>query len=643
MGGQARPKQDVPELPKEVVQHIYSVTDPDDEEDVVLGFEDRVRALVVCRAWKACLDFQLCPIPALYLGDLEADRRIAAWVARTQPAVKFLVLDQIDSHRTLVTLLSVMRTALEDLSLYGALHTLQDSLTAVCLFPSLRSLSLHTTSRVSEARLDVAVLQPLSTLEQLHLRHWQSVELKGTTVLPQLSSLHIGCVDSAVVDAALLSLHDLSVSEIRTLQLRGSHLRLPQLTRLSLHTVKMGAVSWPALPQLISLTAMECPLMTPAALSEIPHLTSLTLSWKRECWEAGARVLHAAPKSLCNLCFGLSTNDWSQPPPLSSVTQLTSLSCDSPAIIPYLHPLAQLQQLKFSFGTCATAITMEHSGWLCGLSNLRRLYFGRKLDRKDSATARLKQVWCEPAVEQLEGSAAADQSPQAGASAERVPSGDALPTATPVLQQPAAAVSPIHTRSVVHSELFHLSEVLETSLAMNASLEAELTAVRQEVEQARADAETYRSKLAQLTQQVQNALLPDAKPGDKACTNMSLLLRRFQSRLSNVRAAAASWKAKAKEAAAGDVEKAREEAAEQAGVADRLLASLRRRFGDDWQKGMDARSKQLRRMKASTETAAAAAAAAAATTTTAGTGLGSAHASGRTHAPAAGAHMQADC
>ncbi|GAB4818103.1 hypothetical protein N2152v2_005149 [Parachlorella kessleri] len=160
------------------------------------------------------------------------------------------------------------------------------------------------------------------------------------------------------------------------------------------------------------------------------------------------------------------------------------------------------------------------------------------------------------------------------ASAERVPSGDALPTATPVLQQPAAAVSPIHTRSVVHSELFHLSEVLETSLAMNASLEAELTAVRQEVEQARADAETYRSKLAQLTQQVQNALLPDAKPGDKACTNMSLLLRRFQSRLSNVRAAAASWKAKAKEAAAGDVEKAREEAAEQAGVADRLLASL---------------------------------------------------------------------
>ncbi|GAB4820897.1 hypothetical protein N2152v2_007943 [Parachlorella kessleri] len=207
-------------------------------------------------------------------------------------------------------------------------------------------------------------------------------------------------------------------------------------------------------------------------------------------------------------------------------------------------------------------------------------------------------VWCEPAVEQLEGSAAADQSPQAGASAERVPSGDALPTATPVLQQPAAAVSPIHTRSVVHSELFHLSEVLETSLAMNASLEAELTAVRQEVEQARADAETYRSKLAQLTQQVQNALLPDAKPGDKACTNMSLLLRRFQSRLSNVRAAAASWKAKAMEAAAGDVEKAREEAAEQAGVADRLLASLRRRFGDDWQKGMDARSKQLRRMKA---------------------------------------------
>ncbi len=41
-----------------------------------------------------------------------------------------------------------------------------------------------------------------------------------------------------------------------------------------------------------------------------------------------------------------------------------------------------------------------------------------------------------------------------------------------------------------------------------------------------------------------------------------------------------------------------EKAAEQAEVAARLVASLRRRFGDDWQNGMDARSKQLRRMKA---------------------------------------------
>ena len=58
----------------------------------------------------------------------------------------------------------------------------------------------------------------------------------------------------------------------------------------------------------------------------------------------------------------------------------------------------------------------------------------------------LLQVWCERAVELAEGESPAgvEQSPSAVASTEHTPSRDALPTATPVLPQPAAMVSPIH-------------------------------------------------------------------------------------------------------------------------------------------------------------------------------------------------------
>ncbi|GAB4822629.1 hypothetical protein N2152v2_009675 [Parachlorella kessleri] len=294
----------------------------------------------------------------------------------------------------LLTLLSITpRVALEDLSLHRGLRTLQDTLAAVCLFPRLKALSLRARDNW-ERRLDLAVLKPLLALERFSCSGWQSVGLKGTPVLPQLSFLEISSTRSTAIDAALLSLHELWISQTRTLQLRGLHLRLPQLSKLSLYKVNMGAVSWPALPQLKSLTAVECPELTVAAPAELSHLASLTLHWSRDCWEAGGRWLHAAPSSLQHMSFYGSTNDWSQPPPLSSVTQLTSLSCNSPAIIPYLHPLAQLQQLELSMNS-VTDITLEHSGWLCGLSSLRQLCFGYRVNCLDSAIERLKQALVE--------------------------------------------------------------------------------------------------------------------------------------------------------------------------------------------------------------------------------------------------------
>ena len=62
----------------------------------------------MCRAWKAFLDPKLWPIAELDLdGEEASDLRIATWVARIQPAVKSLMLIDLNSHQLLLTLLSV--------------------------------------------------------------------------------------------------------------------------------------------------------------------------------------------------------------------------------------------------------------------------------------------------------------------------------------------------------------------------------------------------------------------------------------------------------------------------------------------------------------------------------------------------------
>ncbi len=92
------------------------------------------------------------------------------------------------------------------------------------------------------------------------------------------------------------------------------------------------------------------------------------------------------------------------------------------------------------------------------------------------------------------------------------------------------------------------------------------------------------------------SLLPDAQPGDRALNNINLLLRRFHSRLRNAQTAAQRWKERSHTGwAAGQADEAGEAAAAEAMAA---FESIKRRFGSDWEKGLAARSKQLRRRQA---------------------------------------------
>ena len=140
-----------PDLPKEVLQHIYSVKDRSRTEyycyERVLSLKDRVgdwmpfhyeltlpcpeasllcqpyqemdarltslyplqvRALAVCRAWKDHLDPKQWPVIGYDLdGSQEAHHRIASWICATQPALRALSMANFDQPQLLVTLASV--------------------------------------------------------------------------------------------------------------------------------------------------------------------------------------------------------------------------------------------------------------------------------------------------------------------------------------------------------------------------------------------------------------------------------------------------------------------------------------------------------------------------------------------------------
>ena len=138
--------------------------------------------------------------------------------------------------------------------------------------------------------------------------------------------------------------------------------------------------------------------------------------------------------------------------------------------------------------------------------------------------------------------------------------------------------------------------MLELALAKNASLEEEAAGLRQALKLAEAAAAAYQDQLAGMIAKVTASLLPDAQPGDRALNNINLLLRRFHSRLSNAQTAAQRWKERSQTGrAAGQADEAGEAAAAEAMAA---FESIKRRFGPDWEKGLAARSKQLRRRQA---------------------------------------------
>ena len=71
----------------------------------------QVRALAVCRDWKASLDPRLWPLETLRLccgeDGMEPDLSIAQWVVSAQPAVRSLECADFEKVELLLTLASI--------------------------------------------------------------------------------------------------------------------------------------------------------------------------------------------------------------------------------------------------------------------------------------------------------------------------------------------------------------------------------------------------------------------------------------------------------------------------------------------------------------------------------------------------------
>ncbi|GAB4822621.1 hypothetical protein N2152v2_009667 [Parachlorella kessleri] len=227
---------------------------------------------------------------------------------------------------------------------------------------------------------------PLSVLESLSCNNWEHVELSGNrssnALLPQLTSLRCINMDMVDIQAAPPSLQHLVFKHTGAVHL-GESLQLPQVSSLALKDVSSATVSWPGQPQLVTLRALECREMaTTHGLSALSGLTSLTVgqSVAGHNWDVAEALMQAAPPSLHELAFGnrLDMRQPQQPPTFHNMPhnmpQLTNLTSCSLAIIPHLGYLPQLQHLDFPHHS-ATALTLDHVGWLCSLTSLQQIGF----------------------------------------------------------------------------------------------------------------------------------------------------------------------------------------------------------------------------------------------------------------------------
>ncbi|GAB4822626.1 hypothetical protein N2152v2_009672 [Parachlorella kessleri] len=154
------------------------------------------------------------------------------------------------------------------------------------------------------------------------------------------------------------------------------------------------ALDLAAMVSLPALKRLQCSFWGTVELrggALLPQLTSLSFTTtEHEHRPAVAqRLLQAAPPSVSHLGVGGIERICSQPPPFAWVPHVTSLSCSSPAIIPHLGPLAQLQHLKLRWCS-ADGLTKKHMERLCGVSTLRRLSFAKT--QGTSGTAALRRI-----------------------------------------------------------------------------------------------------------------------------------------------------------------------------------------------------------------------------------------------------------
>ena len=269
---------------------------------------------------------------------------------------------------------------LTELHLSGKSETMRDSLAAVCLFPRLQTLGLDVSWGESGGRLDLAALQSLPALQKLSCNGWQRVELRGGTMLHQLTSLDLCRMEVFTTAAALPSLQKLRVCHGDVVELAGEHFQLPQLSQLELGYFKSADINWPALPQLAQLMVEHWsapPAAGSALLSTLGRLARLYLRWSAKTWQAAAQLLQASPPSLRELYLDGSMVGWPKPPLYPWTAQLTSLSCTSPAIPPRLGNLAKLQRLDFPRHS-AGDLALEDAKWLRGLTSLSQLCFDKQ-------------------------------------------------------------------------------------------------------------------------------------------------------------------------------------------------------------------------------------------------------------------------
>ncbi|GAB4817418.1 hypothetical protein N2152v2_004464 [Parachlorella kessleri] len=291
-----------------------------------------------------------------------------------------------------------LRQALKELTLSMPLSAIQPLWPAVSLFTCLRHLEVRLLKKFGT--LDGSWLSSLPpSLEALDLKSLNKVVIPSIGgLLPSLTYLMVGDTGELVIDAVLPSLELLETEEVEITQLAGPRLQLPQLTRLDICSARGSGVDLQRMPSLQVIELWGCPPMAAPGLAALSHLTSLGLCLN-ETKDAGLALglLQRVPAQLRHLqlltCEFL-VPDVDEPasqllPALRRLTQLTSLSTDSTALLPYLAALPRLRCLELQHMS-AGQLSIQDADFLAGLRGLQQLTFRGMMPIGEERTRRLQ-------------------------------------------------------------------------------------------------------------------------------------------------------------------------------------------------------------------------------------------------------------